>query len=118
MTTIHRRQPTLTLMNRKLIIKISGFLWTRGLITSKIDKGKFMTKGDVLKEKLYTYTIDMIASIEFPMVENSLSKYTTEIPLFYTQDKSSCKVTASTEFLAVENPYTKKSLQKACLHSR
>uniref|UniRef100_A0A915I3X1 Uncharacterized protein n=1 Tax=Romanomermis culicivorax TaxID=13658 RepID=A0A915I3X1_ROMCU len=38
-------------------IKISGFPWARGLITSKIDKDKFMTRGDVLKEKLYTYTI-------------------------------------------------------------
>uniref|UniRef100_A0A915IWB8 Uncharacterized protein n=1 Tax=Romanomermis culicivorax TaxID=13658 RepID=A0A915IWB8_ROMCU len=44
-------------------IKISGFLWTRGLIASKIDKDdKFMMKGDVLKEKLYTHTIDKFPS--------------------------------------------------------
>uniref|UniRef100_A0A915K6Q4 Uncharacterized protein n=1 Tax=Romanomermis culicivorax TaxID=13658 RepID=A0A915K6Q4_ROMCU len=37
----------------------NGFLWTRGFITRKIDNDKFKTKGDVLKEKLYTYTTDM-----------------------------------------------------------
>uniref|UniRef100_A0A915KQ02 Uncharacterized protein n=1 Tax=Romanomermis culicivorax TaxID=13658 RepID=A0A915KQ02_ROMCU len=59
---------------QKFKIKISSFLWIRGFITRKIDNNKFVTKGNVPKEKLYTYTLDRHLCFMQPVGDEQLEK--------------------------------------------